>query len=71
LRNRLETEQELNLETDSDEAILPDSEVSFMKILGQQVIKIMQLEAELKFVQDHNIHGILVVSILSLQLSVD
>jgi hypothetical protein len=41
-------------------------EASLMKTLWQEVITITQLEVEITFGQDHNAHGILVVSILSL-----
>jgi hypothetical protein len=46
------------------------AKVSLTKTLWQQMI-IMGLEVEITFGQNHNIHRILVVSILSLEFSVD
>jgi hypothetical protein len=44
--------------------------VTFIKTLRQQVM-IMQVDAKIKFGQDHNTHEILVVTILSLETSVE
>jgi hypothetical protein len=45
--------------------------VSLMKTLWQPVITIMQPQAKITFGQDRNIHEMLEVSKLSLELSVD
>jgi hypothetical protein len=45
--------------------------VILMKALWQQVITVPQLEAKITFAQNQKISGVLVVSILSLELSVD
>jgi hypothetical protein len=62
LKNIIENEQELILETDSDEAVLSDSESELHEHTAV---------VEITFCQDHNTHGILVVSVLSLELSLD
>jgi hypothetical protein len=59
-RNRIGIEQELILETNSDEAISSDSERQFDE-------HTMAVEIG----QNHNIHGIVVVSVLLLEVSVD
>jgi hypothetical protein len=62
LRNRIEIEQELISETDSDEAVSTDNESELDE---------HNMAVEITFGQNYNIHGILVVSILSLEVSVD
>jgi hypothetical protein len=72
LRSKIQIEQEVILEPDSDEAISSDSESELDNTtLWLQVITIMQVKAKIKFGRVHNTLGILVVSILSLDISVD
>jgi hypothetical protein len=70
LRNAIEIEQGLILESDSDEAISLDSESEHHKdtmATGDNNVT----GSKINFGQDHNMHEILVMSILSLEISVD
>jgi hypothetical protein len=71
LRSKIEFEEELILEIVSDEAVSCDSEGEHDEGSVAVDVTVMGLEAEIKFGQDHNIHGCLVVPILTLELSVD
>jgi hypothetical protein len=71
-RNRVEIEQELILEIDSDKAISSESEGELHEdtmAAGDNNVTGSQ-DNKITFGQYHVIHGILVVSILSLELSV-
>jgi hypothetical protein len=68
LKNGIGIENLLILKTDSDTQSHMMVKVSLM---WQQAITIMCLEPKIKFGQDHNIHQILVISTLSLELSMD
>jgi hypothetical protein len=68
-RHEKESEKVI-LETDSDKAITSDSDSDMMKTLVLQVETILQVGVKFILDQDHNTLGILMMSIVSLEVPV-
>jgi hypothetical protein len=66
-----DTEQKTNSESSSDEAVLSDTESELDKHTLPAGDDNNAMESEMEFGQNHNMAGILVVSIFSFWMTVD